>query len=239
MSCRTAGARAGGFSLVEAIAAIALMAIIVMALSAVAGQWLPNWSRGFAGLQRADLLAVALERLSDDLSAAEYVTPSSEARGPLFEGDASSVTCVRAAIGPDAFPHLEVVRFAKMGGERGYSLSRMRALFTPAAQRGGSAALTFGDESPLVRAPLEVSFAYAGPDRVWVESWRGQTSLPDAVRITVRDAGAGGALIVSTAVRVRVTARAMPEVAAQAASGSAQPLASQPPAGAGAPPGQP
>ena len=29
--------------------------------------------------------------------------------------------------------------------------------------------------------------AHAGPDRVWVDSWKSQKRLPDAVRITVRD----------------------------------------------------
>ena len=214
--------RERGFSMVEAITAVALTAAIVMALSAVAGQWLPNWSHGFAGLQRADILAAALERLCDDLSAAEYVTPSSDATEPLFEGDASSVTLVRSAIGPNSFPNLEVVRFAEVNGDRGPTMSRTRARFAPSAPGVGPRAFVFGDQVAMVRAPLRVSFAYAGPDRVWVNSWRGHPRLPDAVRITVRDAGAGGALAASTAVRVKVTAQAAPLVA-QGGSQSAPP----------------
>ena len=49
-----------GFSLIEAMAALALTAIIILALSSVAGQWLPNWRRGFVDLQRADLLGIGL-----------------------------------------------------------------------------------------------------------------------------------------------------------------------------------
>ena len=37
-----------GFSLIEAMAALALTAIIILALSSVAGQWLPNWRRGLS-----------------------------------------------------------------------------------------------------------------------------------------------------------------------------------------------
>ena len=59
-----------GFSLIEAVATLALTATIIMALSSVAGQWLPNWRRGFVDLQRADLLGVGLERIVDDLSVA-------------------------------------------------------------------------------------------------------------------------------------------------------------------------
>lgn len=212
-------ARVGGFSMIEALAAVALTATIVMALAAVAGQWLPNWSRGFAGLQRADILAIALERLCDDLTAAEYVTPSSDTPGPLFEGAPSSVTLVRSAIGPNASPRLEVVRFAEIKGDRGLALSRTNAAFAPSA--AGAGAFAFGDPAPLVRAPLRVSFAYAGHDRAWVDAWSGKERLPDAVRITVRDASAHGAIVASTAVRIRTTAPGAPKLVAQGGSPNA------------------
>ena len=117
------------------MATLALTATIILALSSVAGQWLPNWRRGFVDLQRADLLGVGLERLVDDLSAAEYVTPSAGAPAPLFEGDASSVMFVRSAIGPDAYPHLEVVRLAEIKEDRGLAMVRTRARFAPTAPR--------------------------------------------------------------------------------------------------------
>ena len=128
--------RVAGFSLIEAMATLALTATIIVALSSVAGQWLPNWRRGFVDLQRADLLGVGLERLVDDLSAAEYVTPSGGALGPLFDGDASSVTFVRSAIGPDAYPHLEIVRMAEIKEDRGLAMVRTRARFAPARRLG-------------------------------------------------------------------------------------------------------
>ncbi len=115
-------ARVAGFSLIEAMAALALTATIVMALAAVTGQWLPNWRRGFVDLQRADLLGVGLERIVEDVSAAEYVTPRADAPTPLFEGDSTTVIFVRSAIGPNSHPHLEVVRLA-----RGQGRSRLGA----------------------------------------------------------------------------------------------------------------
>jgi len=176
-----------GFSLIEAMAALALTATIILALSSVAGQWLPNWRRGFVDLQRADLLGVGLERLVDDLSAAEYVTRSAGAAAPLFEGDASSVMFVRSAIGPDAYPHLEVVRLAEIKEDRGLAMVRTRARFAPTAPKPPGApaqAIAFGDPVTLIRAPFHISFAYAGPDRVWLPSWKGREQLPEAVRIT-------------------------------------------------------
>jgi general secretion pathway protein J len=200
-----------GFSLIEAMAALALTATIILALSSVAGQWLPNWRRGFVELQRADLLGVGLERLSDDLSAAEYVTPSAGAPAPLFEGDASSVLFVRSAIGPDAYPHLEVVRLAEIKEDRGLAMVRTRALFAPTSPGGPAQAIAFGDPVTLIRAPFHISFAYAGPARLWLPSWRDRKQLPEAVRISVRDTVANRVLSASTVALVRVTAPGAPK----------------------------
>jgi general secretion pathway protein J len=202
-----------GFSLIEAMAALALTAIIILALSSVAGQWLPNWRRGFVNLQRADLLGVGLERVVDDLSAAEYVTPSSDAPAPLFEGDGSSVVFVRSAIGPDAYPHLEIVRLAEIKEDRGLAMVRTRARFAPTAPSAPPQAIAFGDSVTLIRAPFHISFAYAGPDRLWLPSWKGQKQLPEAVRISVRDTIADRVLSASTVARVRVTASGVPNAA--------------------------
>ena len=219
---------AAGFSLIEAMATLALTATIILALSSVAGQWLPNWRRGFVDLQRADLLGVGIERLVDDLSAAEYVTHSAGAPAPLFEGDASSVIFVRSAIGPDAYPHLEIVRLAEIKEDRGLAIARTRASFVPAAPGALARAIAFGDPVTLIRAPFQISFAYAGPDRVWLPSWKGRDQLPEAVRITVRDSIANRVLATSTVARVRVTAAGAPKPQAEANAASAPPPPGQP-----------
>jgi general secretion pathway protein J len=216
-----------GFSLIEAMAALALTATIVLGLSSVAGEWLPNWRRGFVDLQRADLLGVGLERLVDDLSAAEYVTRSAGAPAPLFEGDASSVMFVRSAIGPDAYPHLEIVRLAEIKEDRGLAMVRTRARFAPTALGAPAQAIAFGDPVTLIRAPFHISFAYAGPDRLWLSSWKGREQLPEAVRISVRDTIANRVLAVSTVARVRVTAPGAPNPQAQANAANAVPPSRQ------------
>ena len=222
--------RVSGFSLIEAMATLALTATIILALSSVAGQWLPNWRRGFVDLQRADLLGVGLERLVDDLSAAEYVTRSGGAPAQLFEGDASSVMFVRSAIGPDAYPHLEIVRMAEIKEDRGLAMVRTRARFAPTEPKPPGAPaqpIAFGDPVTLIRAPFHISFAYAGPDRVWLPSWKGREQLPEAVRISVRDTVANRVLAASTVARVRVTAPGAPKLQAQANADGALPQPGQ------------
>ena len=103
-----------GFTLFEALVSVALMGLIVASLSAVTGQWLPNWRHGFGRVQSLESLDVGLQRLVDDLEAAEFVTANSQSKSPLFIGDAASVTLVRAAIGPDVRPHLEVVHLGRL-----------------------------------------------------------------------------------------------------------------------------
>jgi general secretion pathway protein J len=212
-----------GFSLIEAMATLALTATIILALSSVAGQWLPNWRRGFLDLQRADLLGIGLERLVDDLSAAEYVTPSAGAQAPLFEGDTSSVMFVRSAIGPDAYPHLEIVRVAEIKEDRGLALVRTRAPFAPTAPGAKPKPIAFGDPVTLIRAPFRITFSYAGPDRLWLPNWEGREQLPEAVRISVRDTIANRVLAASTVAHVRVTAPGAPKLQAQANAGNALP----------------
>lgn len=198
-----------GFTLIEALVSTLLMAIILGALGMVTAQWIPNWNRGFAHVQQTELAAGGIERIVADLSDAEFIPPAgdSNAKGPLFDGAALSVVFVRSALGPNTRPGLEFVRIGETADDRGFAMVRMRAAYRPiAAPALGE--VKFSDPVVLVRAPYRVSFAYAGPDRVWRDSWRGAEQLPTAVRVTLRDAATAELLAVSTAAIVHVNAPA-------------------------------
>jgi general secretion pathway protein J len=196
---------AAGFTLFEALVSVALTALMIMAISVVTGQWLPNWHRGFGRVQRLESLDVGLQRLVEDLEAAEFVTANAASRAPLFFGDAKSVTLVRAAIGPDAAPHLEFVNLAETVDRRGFALVRSRAPYAPLAPDAPLAGqLRLADPVVLVRAPYRISFSFAGPDRLWRNAWRDPAALPTAVRVQVRDAASDQLLALSTAALVHV-----------------------------------
>jgi general secretion pathway protein J len=203
-----------GFSMIEATAALALTAVVVLTLSTIAGQWMPNWQRAFVATQRADLLELGLERIAADLAAAEFVTGGADSPAPLFDGEPLSVTFVRSSIGPNSSPRLEVVRLAETVDARGFALVRTAAPFAPTVS--SRLPYDFADPVVLVRAPFRIAFAYAGPDRRWVDGWRGVNRLPDAVRVTVRDAASERVLAASTAVRLNVAAAPPRTVAPQA-----------------------
>lgn len=194
-----------GFTLIEVLMATLLMTIILGALATVTTQWLPNWNRGMAHVQRAEWLAIGLERIAADLSVAEMMPVNADNKTPLFEGAELSVTFVRTAVGPNTRPGLEIIRFIEKADKQGLALVRERAPFTPMAS---DAQIRFADQVVLIRAPFRVTFSYAGPDQVWQPVWRDQMQLPDMVRIAVRDAESGQVLAVSTAAIVHVNAPA-------------------------------
>lgn len=188
-----------GFTLVEALIATALMGIILVAIATVTAQWLPNWNRGMGNVQRDDALALGLERLVADLTAAEFIAAGREFPNPVFDGSELSVTFVRSALGPNTRSGLELVRIGEIGSERGPVVVRSRARYAPVTADTVNDQVNFTDPVVLVRAPYRVSFSYAGRDRVWRNTWRGAAELPRAIRVQVRDGATDRLLAVSTA----------------------------------------
>jgi general secretion pathway protein J len=205
---RRARRASAGFTLIETLIATALMVAVLAALATVTAQWLPNWNRGFARVQRTELLSLGLERVVADLAAAEYVPAHYATKHPLFEGRELAVTFVRTAIGPNSRPGLEIVHLGEAADARGLALLRTQMPFAPVDPTAGVDLRRLGDPVVLVRAPFRLSFAYAGGDRVWKPTWIDVAELPTAVRVTVRNAATGRLLSVSTAALVHVTASA-------------------------------
>lgn len=205
LSRRDAGT--AGFTLIEALISTALMVAILGALGVVTAQWLPNWNHGFTHVQQTELASKGLERIVADLTAAEFIPPSGDAKGPLFEGAALSVSFVRSALGPNTRPGLEFVRLGETAEERGLAMVRVRAPFVPPSLQTFNQ-VKFADPVVLVRAPYRVSFSYAGPDRVWQDSWRGAAQLPTVIRVMLRDAATAQPLAISTAAIVHINAPA-------------------------------
>jgi general secretion pathway protein J len=196
-----------GFTLFEALVAIALMGLIMGALAAVTGQWLPNWTRGLVQVQRNEQVAIALDRLAADLSAAEYVSPNRLKNTPLFGGAKLAVIFVRSALGPNDPPGLEIVQIAETTDSRGPALVRMRSPFVMLPTGDVSIdPIPFSDPVVLLRSPFRIAFAYAGPDGKWMNTWSNSGELPTAVRFEVRDAEHG--LVISTATRIHAEMRA-------------------------------
>jgi general secretion pathway protein J len=181
------------------------MGLVLSALASITAQWLPNWNRGVDRIQRSEVLGIALQRIGADLAAAEYVPANRDSRHPLFDGSELSVMFVRTSLGPNAGPGLDVVRLGETSERKEFVMVRSRARFTPLPPASSlSEQIHFGDPVVLLRKPFRLSFAYAGPDRIWKTTWRGADKLPAMIRLTVRDAGTERVLSVSTITPVHV-----------------------------------
>jgi general secretion pathway protein J len=204
-----AGAGEGGFTLIEALVALALTGLILSALATLTAQWLPSWNRGFNRIQESELISIAMQRIAADLAAAEFVPPSRATKKPLFEGTALSVTFVRTALGPNVGIGLDVVRLGETTERGQLVLLRSRAPFAPLAIGvSPSEQIHVADPVVLLRPPLRMSFAYAGPDRVFRDDWRDMDRLPSAIMLTVRDGASERVLSVSTVTPVHINASA-------------------------------
>jgi general secretion pathway protein J len=193
-----------GFSLIETLAAMVLMGLIISVVVAITSQWLPNWNRGFDRIQRSESVSIALDRISADIAASEYMHRDRQTRNVLFDGSETSITLARTSLGPNAGRGLDLVRIAETGDREGTALTRSRAKFAP----GAEAAANFANPVVLLRAPYRVSFSYAGSDRIWKHSWRDSEALPAAVLVTVRDGVTGRTLPISRIAVIHISAPA-------------------------------
>lgn len=201
-----------GFTLIEALAALVLTGLVLSALGTITAQLLPNWNRGFDRIQQSELVGIAMQRIAADLAAAEYVPPNGSGRKPLFDGSALSVTFVRTGLGPNVGIGLDVVRIGETAEQGGFVTVRTRAAFGPLPPGVSPLAqIRVSDPVVLLRPPFRLSFAYAGPDRIFQDSWQDADKLPAVIMLTVRDARSERVLSISTATLVHVDAPARDE----------------------------
>ena len=203
-----------GFTLIEALVALALTGLVLSALATLTAQFLPSWNRGIDRIQHSELIGISMQRIAADLAAAEFIPAGSDDKNekkkkPLFEGTPLAVTFVRTAIGPNAGIGLDVVRIGETTDRGRLVTVRTRTGFVPLPQGASpSEQLRLTDPVVLLRAPLRLSFAYAGPDKVFHDDWHDAENLPVAIRLTVRDTASEHVLAVSTVTPVHVDAPA-------------------------------
>jgi general secretion pathway protein J len=236
----------GGFTLIEALVALALTGLVLSALANITAQWLPNWNRGLDRIQRSEMIGITLQRIAEDLAAAQYVPVGGDEKQPLFAGSERSVIFVRTAIGPNAGPGLDVIRLSETSDRDGLATVRSRTSFRPMPPEQASDQLHFSEPVLLLRAPYQLSFAYAGEDHAWRSTWQGSEKLPAKIRLTVRDSSSARAI--STVATIHVQSLAQGEckqadgkcddnaggpAATQGGQQANSPAASQPAGGAG------
>lgn len=190
-----------GFTLIEALVALAIGGFVIATLATVTGQWMRNWQIGIPVLQRSQALATGLDRIVADVAAARFMPAGTT--GFVFTGGPNAITLVRQTLPVEAPAGLEVVRLAASPGGGDVTLARSRT-----ALPFGSSLGTPTDAAPvaLLRQPQTIRFAYADADQVWQPNWRIAARLPRFVRVEVIDRRSSRALLPPVVVRLHADA---------------------------------
>jgi prepilin-type N-terminal cleavage/methylation domain-containing protein len=197
--------RCRGFTLIEALAALLVTSVIIMGTAALIHDVARHFDRGTRGVQDAERLMLAVERLARDFNSARFVGWSSAecSTALAFTGEAATddkpakiVFVANAGImaGPQGE---EVVTLAVERAGEVTRLVRRRAAY--AGPRTRPDQVSPQDAVVLIEGRWDVAFVFgrATPagGLTWSESWIGETTLPRFVRLILRDRTTGTDLL--------------------------------------------
>jgi prepilin-type N-terminal cleavage/methylation domain-containing protein len=185
-----------GFTLIEVLAALAISSVIIVATVALIYTVARNFDRGTNGVDAADRLMQAVQRLAEDFGSARFVVWKSE-RGPALAftaeqaagGKPARIVFVAGAGSASAAPADEVVSLTIERHGDMTRLVRRRAPWTGPDMAIGR--VSVHDPVVLIEGALDMSFLFGhldpGGGLVWSPTWIGQISLPRFVRLIMRD----------------------------------------------------
>lgn len=174
----TARNRRRGFTLVEAVLALVLATLLFGGIALYTGSWARQWQRIVERGGRHDTVAVVLDRIVEDLEAAQPVlveTPQGASVG--FEGAPDSVVFLRPALGFDARAGLDRITYVntQMAGEA--AITRLRRDYG-GLDRGG-------EDLPLMRGAARLRFSYADENGALSSTWNDPRVLPALIRVEI------------------------------------------------------
>jgi general secretion pathway protein J len=166
-----------GFTLIEALAALALGVLLFAMIAQFTGAWLGRWRDVVMFSARQDAALVVLDRMADDIGAAMPLFEAGDSPTARldFDGSADQLTFVRAAIGFNARTGLDRVTY-RVGDSGGINaLIRQR--------RNHSVGSGTGENLPLLRGDVRVTLTYFDQRGAASASWSRDDRLPTAIRI--------------------------------------------------------
>jgi hypothetical protein len=188
--------RCNGFSLIEVLAGFAISSVIIVATVTLTHMVARNFDRGTRGVDAADRVMLAIERLAADFSSARFVVWTTVSGPALaFKGEQASGQEPARVIfvgGRGAGYESRADEVVSLTIERVGDLTRL--VRRRAAWTGPATAVEHispQDAVVLVEGNLDIYFfyGYLAPvgGLVWSATWIGQTTLPRFVRLILHD----------------------------------------------------
>jgi prepilin-type N-terminal cleavage/methylation domain-containing protein len=192
--------RRDGFTLIEVLAALAISSVIIAATVTLVHTVAGNFDRGTRGVDAADGLMLAVQRLASDFSAAHYTVWTKKTGFALaFEAERADgekptrITFVSERRSESETPTDEVVSLTIEQTDETTRLVRRRSAWTGPDMSIDH--LSPQDAVVLLEGDLDISFRFGwlapGRGLVWNSVWIGETTLPRFVRLVLRDRTTG------------------------------------------------
>jgi general secretion pathway protein J len=183
-------ARQDGFALIEAVAVLALSALVLLTLLIAADIVTRNAGAASRRTHEVEAVATGLAAVRRDLAGALFLRAGPEPDSPvLLEGTANAIGFAVAKDRTDLGYSGSLIRIEAQYGDGRGTLLRSSARLLP--ELTGFADATFGDAAVLLNGPWTYRFAYASAARgslQWSEAWSNPGAIPAAVRLEVLDA---------------------------------------------------
>jgi prepilin-type N-terminal cleavage/methylation domain-containing protein len=201
---RQSARRRNGFTLIEVLAALAISSVIIATTVTLIHMVAGNFDRGTRGVDAADGLMLAVQRLASDFSAARYTVWKTQTgyavafKAERADGDRpAQIAFVSERRSETELPTDEVVSLTIEQTDETTRLVRRHAAWTGPDMRIDR--VSPQDAVVLLDGNLDISFVFGlfapGRGLVWTTAWNGETILPRFVRLVLRDRATGGDLL--------------------------------------------
>lgn len=182
--------RQGGFTLLEVLAAMVLLALLMLGIYAGLRTATATVRAGSAAIERNEQLATAQQFLRRELSQAlaQTIGRGADGNSVVFVGGAHELRYVAPLPGylNPLGPQLQQVQLVP-DGAGGFRLEVRLGMLAP----DGESSLPLGEPQVLVDGIIEGRFSYTGNDATgrpvaWTSTWPAGPQLPSLVRVSLR-----------------------------------------------------